>query len=150
MIINTHYHQILSVSDDMIRSILADCIHFSNVVYKHVDVDDLIQKAWKTWPDPDGEKLSAGMDESGIDFTIICGVDHLEISSEIVLKENKTIADIAQRYPNRLTALAGIDPRRENAVDLVRECMEEFGMKGIKYHPDLGYHPSGPESYKLL
>lgn len=150
MIINTHYHQILSVSDEMIKAILPDCIHFSKIVYKHVDQASLISKAKDVWPDPDGQKLISGMDEGGVDFTIICGVDHIEVPAETVQKENKTIAGIARRHPDRVAALAGVDPRRKNAVDMVRECIEEFGMKGLKYHPDFGYNPSGPESYKLL
>ena len=47
-------------------------------------------------------------------------------------------------------ALAGIDPRRPNAPDLLKQCFEEFGCRGLKYHPDIGYDPSGPESIKLL
>ena len=45
MIINTHYHQILSVSDEMIKAILPDCIHFSKVVYKKYDMESLTRKA---------------------------------------------------------------------------------------------------------
>jgi predicted TIM-barrel fold metal-dependent hydrolase len=33
---------------------------------------------------------------------------------------------------------------------MLRQCFEEFGVKGLKYHPDSGYDPSGPGSYKLL
>jgi predicted TIM-barrel fold metal-dependent hydrolase len=47
-------------------------------------------------------------------------------------------------------ALAGVDPRRPTAPDMLRQCFEEFGMKGLKYHPDHGYDPAGPESAKLL
>ena len=153
MIIDIHYHQLLSVSDEMIRSILPDSIRFSRIVYNHVDIDSLFHKAKEIWPDPDGEKLISGMDESGIDFTVICSVDNMEnreLTPEMVQRGNKIRADIAKRHPDRVIALAGVDPRRVNAVDMVRECMEEFGMKGLKYHPDEGYNPSGPESYKLL
>jgi hypothetical protein len=33
---------------------------------------------------------------------------------------------------------------------MLKQCFEEFNMKGLKYHPDDGYDPSGPESYILL
>ena len=33
---------------------------------------------------------------------------------------------------------------------MVKEYMEKFGMRGLKYHPDAGYDPGGPASYKLL
>ena len=153
MIIDTHHHQILSASDEKIRSILADSIRFSKIAFKRVDVEHLFLKAKETWLDPDGEKLLGWMDKSGIDFTLICGVDILEekgLTPEVVRTQNKTIAEIAKKHPDRVAALAGVDPRRDNAVDMVRECMEKFGMKGLKYHPDAGYDPGGPESYKVL
>lgn len=153
MIIDTHHHQILSVSDKMIHSILPDSIRFSKIVHKHVDMDRLVHRAREIWPDPDGEKLITGMDESGIDFTIICGVDHIEdkeLTPDLLRRTNMAIADIAGRYSDRVISLAGIDPRRDNAAGMVRECMEEFGMRGLKYHPDMGYDPVGPESYRLL
>ena len=153
MIIDTHHHQILSASDEKIRSILMDSVRFSKIAFNHVDVDHLFQKAKKTWPDPDGKKLLAWMDKSGLDFTLICGVDIMEekeLTPEVVRTQNKTIADIAKKHPDRVAALAGVDPRRDNAVDMVKEYMEKFGMRGLKYHPDAGYDPGGPASYKLL
>jgi len=33
---------------------------------------------------------------------------------------------------------------------MLKQCFEEFGVMGLKYHPDDGYDPCGPESYKLL
>ena len=153
MIIDTHYHLIPEASDVKIRSILYDSIRFSQTVYGHADVDALFQKAKDTWIDPDGEKLLAGMDESGISFRVICGVDNMGdkgLTPEMVRSNNRTVANIARNHPDRVMALAGVDPRRKEAVDMLRECLEEFGMKGIKYHADDGYNPSGPESYKLL
>jgi predicted TIM-barrel fold metal-dependent hydrolase len=47
-------------------------------------------------------------------------------------------------------ALAGVDPRRQNAPALLKQAFEEFGMRGLKYHADYGYDPSGPASYRLL
>ena len=59
-------------------------------------------------------------------------------------------ADVALHNPDRVIALAGVDPRRNDAADILTECFEEYGMKGLKYHPDYGYNPTGPESYTLL
>jgi uncharacterized protein len=63
---------------------------------------------------------------------------------------NKMIGDIARKNPGRILALAGIDPRRPEAPDMMKQCFEEYGVRGLKYHPDDGYDPCGPESYKLL
>jgi predicted TIM-barrel fold metal-dependent hydrolase len=93
------------------------------------------------------------MNTSGIDFTLICAVDNAARegnTEELVLRKNKMLGAVAQKNSRRVMALAGVDPRRPNALDLLKQCFEEFGMKGIKYHPDYGYDPGGPESYKLL
>lgn len=153
MIIDSHHHQILSVTDEMIHSILADSVRFSKIVHKRVDYNAMFNSAKEIWPDPDGVKLLREMDKDGIDFTVICGVDNYgspDATAEVIQNQNKAIAGIAKKYPDRIAALAGIDPRRENAVDMVRECVEDFGVIGLKYHPDKGFNPSGPESYRLL
>jgi len=118
-----------------------------------INMDDLIQRAQALFSDPDGDLLIAGMDESGVDLSVICAMDDANIKSftfDLAQRQNKAIGRIAQKYPDRVFALAGIDPRRPEAPKMMRECFEEFGMKGLKYHPDSGYDPSGPDSYKLL
>jgi predicted TIM-barrel fold metal-dependent hydrolase len=105
------------------------------------------------WGDPEGDKLIRSMDEGGVDFTVICAVDNADseiFTSELVEWQNKTVADVAQKHPDRVMALAGVDPRRNNATDLLKQAFEEFGMRGLKYHADYGYNPCGPESYRLL
>ena len=62
----------------------------------------------------------------------------------------RKMADLARKHPSRLIACAGIDPRRKNAVTILRRCVEEWGMRGVKYHPDAGWDPNGRESYRLL
>jgi predicted TIM-barrel fold metal-dependent hydrolase len=153
MIIDMHYHQIPAMPDEMIGALLSDITRALKIMNKKIDIDVLIEKAKASWADPDGEKLIAGMDESGVDYTVICAIDTIEggaITTEMAQFQNKMVADVARNNPDRVMALAGIDPRRENAVDMLCECFDDFGMRGVKYHPDFGFDPSGPESYKLL
>ncbi|MCP4666101.1 MAG: amidohydrolase family protein, partial [Deltaproteobacteria bacterium] len=113
----------------------------------------IIKKALETWADPTGDRLIALMDESGIDLTVICMVDNAgipQLTPEAIQRGNKIVGDVAFKYPNRVMALAGVDPRRPEAPDMVKQCFQEFGVKGLKYHPDYGFDPSGPESYKVL
>jgi predicted TIM-barrel fold metal-dependent hydrolase len=153
MIVDVHYHMIPMMPEEMIDSVLHDPIRMAKVMGQQIDHAALFDKAKALWGDPEGDKLIQSMDEEGVDFTVICGVDNAEnpvFTSELVEWQNKTVGDIAQRYPDRVMALAGVDPRRENAPDLLRQAMEEFGMRGLKYHADYGYDPVGPESYLLL
>ncbi|MBW1709993.1 MAG: hypothetical protein JRJ73_08955 [Deltaproteobacteria bacterium] len=59
------------------------------------------------------------MDEAGIDLNLICMVDHAEnerLKPETMQRGNKKISDVAKRFPDRVKALAGVDPRRPEAV----------------------------------
>jgi predicted TIM-barrel fold metal-dependent hydrolase len=102
--------------------------------------------------DPEGDKLVRRMDESDIDVTAICVVDNVDRGSnnERIMEINELCATAAAKHPGQLIALAGIDPRRPEAPTLFRRCIEEFGMKGLKWHPDNGYYPNSPEAYAVL
>jgi hypothetical protein len=93
------------------------------------------------------------MDALGIDKTVMLVDDFGLALGEAAVSiegQNKAFADLARKHPSRLIACAGIDPRRKNAVTILRRCVEEWGMRGVKYHPDAGWDPNGRESYRLL
>ena len=43
----------------------------------------------------------------------------------------------------------GIDPRRENLFDLVKEYIEEKGFRGLKLYPGLGFFPDDKNLYPI-
>jgi predicted TIM-barrel fold metal-dependent hydrolase len=98
------------------------------------------------------DKLVKRMDDSGIDVTAINVVDDLDkgMSDEQILQINKDCSEAAKQHPRRLLALAGIDPRRKDAPDLIRQCIKDYGMKGLKWHPDFGFYPNSKKAYKML
>jgi len=98
------------------------------------------------------DKLVKRMDASGIDVTAICVVDNVDFGADNdrLLRVNELCARAAARHPGRLISLAGVDPRRQEAPALLRRCVEDFGMKGLKWHPDSGYYPNSPEAYAVL
>jgi predicted TIM-barrel fold metal-dependent hydrolase len=153
MIIDVHYHLMPKLSEKMVRNLAHTAIGAAKIMKKKIDPEAIITKASETYADPTGERLIADMDSAGIDLTLICMVDNVNIvqlKPENMQKGNRIIGDIARKYPDRVMALAGIDPRRPKAPDMLRQCFEEFGVRGLKYHPDDGYDPSGPESYRVL
>ena len=153
MIVDVHYHLIPMLPDEMIEHLLEDPIRTLKIMGKEIDHDDLVKKASEKYADPTGEKLLASMDEAGIDFTCICAVDNADnefLTAELAMAQNEVVGQIAQQNPAKVMALAGIDPRRPTAPDMLKQCFDEYGMKGLKYHGDYGYNPAGPESYKLL
>ena len=153
MIVDVHYHMIPMMPEEMIESLLKDPIRMARVMGREIPHASLLERAKALWGDPEGEKLIQSMDEEGIDFSVICAVDNAAnevFTPELVEWQNQTVGNIARKNPDRVMALAGIDPRRENASDLLRQAFDEFGMRGLKYHADYGYDPAGTESYKLL
>jgi len=153
MIVDVHYHMIPMMPEEMIESLLEYPIGMTKVMGQEINRTSLFEKAKALWGDPEGEKLIRSMDEEGIDFAVVCAVDNVAnevFTPELVEWQNKTVAEVARKQPDRIMALAGVDPRRENASDLLRQAFEEFGMRGLKYHADYGYDPTGAESYKLL
>ncbi len=153
MIVDVHYHLIPVLPEEIVEHLVGDPLRAARIMGRPIDKETVVKKAIERWPDPTGEKLIASMEESGIDFTCICAVDNTNnemLTPELAQTQNMIIAEIARKYPDRIMALAGVDPRRPGAPDMLRQCFEEFGMKGLKYHPDHGYAPAGPESAKLL
>jgi len=153
MIIDVHYHLFARLSEPMARSLAQSAIRQAEELGKEIDPEALIKKVTKTWADPAGEGVLAIMEDAGIDLTLICMVDNTNIpqlKAENMQRGNKIIGDIARKNPGRIMALAGVDPRRLEAPDMLKQCFEEFGVRGLKYHPDDGYYPCGKESYKLL
>jgi predicted TIM-barrel fold metal-dependent hydrolase len=153
MIIDVHYHLFPRLSENMCRTLAQSAIHLARELGQEIDPEELIKKVSKTWPDPLGEGVLAIMEDAGIDLTLICMVDNANITQikpENMQRGNKLIGDIARKNPGRIMALAGLDPRRPEAPDMLKQCFEEYGVRGLKYHPDDGYYPCSKESYKLL
>jgi predicted TIM-barrel fold metal-dependent hydrolase len=153
MIIDVHCHLMPVMNEEIATHTARHAIRAAEIMGKSVSPETIIQKALETWADPTGERLIGLMDESGIDVTVICMVDNAGIPGvkpESIQRANRVLGDIASRYPDRVIAFAGVDPRRPEARDMLRQCFLEFGVKGLKYHPDHGYDPGGAESYRLL
>jgi len=154
MIVDVHYHLFpIDTTPEMVKDALTDSLRAAKIMGVEPNKEELIQKAAQLWGDKEGKNLLKIQDKAGIDLTIVCHVDNAE--SDLLTQEgsqlfNKAISDIANKYSNQLIAFAGVDPRRPEALDMLKQSFEEFGMKGLKYHPDDGYDPSGPESYILL
>ena len=153
MIIDIHYHYIrmssgTESSNNTIKGWfeLAECMGFKGSVDKYIpEVSDMVD-------DPECDKLVERMERNGIDRTVICYVDNFDNGSanEKIMLSNEICAQAAAKHTDKLIALAGIDPRRPDAPALLRRCLTEFGMKGLKWHPDDGYYPNSPEAYALL
>ncbi len=99
------------------------------------------------WYDPP-ETILALMDEAGIDKSIIMTYgDAPDVEGAL-----EYIAEAVAKYPDRLIGYARMNPRRgEEAHRLFRKAMEEYGFKGLKFHPVGNLcHPAGPETTEMI
>jgi len=98
-----------------------------------------------------GDIILSTAAEAGINVSALLIVDsNLANSNEQIILSNKAAAVIALNSGGSAIALAGINPRRENAPALVRQCITEFGMRGLKWHPDYGHLVNDEAAYAVL
>lgn len=104
--------------------------------------------------DATGDNMMKWMDQAGVDKCVIFGIDWAYASTgepRVTNKEqNKIHADAAKRHPDRLIALAAIDPRRPDAVAQFVEAVEDWGMKGLDLHQRTGFHADDPVCFPLV
>ena len=87
------------------------------------------------------------MDGAGIDYSVISVIDH-GLATAVgeadcsILEINRLYSDIARKYADRIIAFAGVDPRRGNALEILKTGINDFGMKGIKLLPPTGFYPN--------
>ena len=79
------------------------------------------------------ETMLATMDAAGVDMAVGCSLGQMI--------DNDFIAETVRRYPDRIIGFGQVDPRRPDAVETLRRCAVDLGLKGVKLHPTMhGYH----------
>jgi len=98
--------------------------------------------------DGTGERLVARMDAAGVDVSVLMPMDHTWVFPEPdvipIRDKNRLCREAARRHPGRIYTFAGVDPRRPDAVDILREAFED-GSIGLKLYPTNGFHPDDEE-----
>ena len=73
-----------------------------------------------------------------------------ELRSGIPPIPSEEIADAARANPDVLIPFASVDPARPDAVERARRLIEEHGVKGFKFHPNLqAFFPDDRAAYPL-
>lgn len=74
-----------------------------------------------------------GMDEAGVDMAVVSPIAPVELG----FHDNEYIAKLVKQYPDRIIGYASVHPADENAVDHLRQAVEDYGLKGLKLHPPI-------------
>ncbi|MDP2919746.1 MAG: amidohydrolase family protein [Dehalococcoidia bacterium] len=153
MIIDVHYHFMRLPADEATaRTMLSHLLDDAARTGYSKPIDQVLPAYRDLMDDTECDKLVRRMAADGIDITVVCVVDNtaMGLADERVLRINELCANAVAKHPGKLIALAGIDPRRPNAPALLRKCLTEYKMGGLKWHPDNGYYPNSKEAYAVL
>ena len=146
-------------------------------IHTHLcDYDSVAQPFWDSWAevgalrinrplkkvqrrlpefwDISGDMIVKDMDAAGIDKSVLLAIDwglarYLGEPKLSIEEINRVFADAANKYPQRLIAFTGIDPRRNEAAEMVERFLKEWGMKGIKLHSAAGFYPNDKVCYPI-
>ncbi len=92
------------------------------------------------------------MDSAGVAQSVLFVADFAARLGDVpfsIAEENRFIAEASKRYPDRIIPYYGIDPRRPGAADSYERAIKEWGVKGIKLHPVVGYFPHDRICYPI-
>lgn len=89
------------------------------------------------------DMLIEDLDDAGIERAVVLSIAYWFGEQEVsypgdpydnVRAENDWTAAEVAKYPDRLVAFCGVNPLRDFALDEMRRCSTELGMRGIKLH----------------
>jgi uncharacterized protein len=107
--------------------------------------DDL-RRSWGDLWDVDLDEHLEAMDPGA--RAVVLAFDAPDIG--IVVPNDYVAAYVAQ-HPDRLIGFASLDPKRPGAPDLLREAVEQLGLRGLKLGPIYQhFHPHDTECFDLL
>ena len=152
VVVDVHYHFIPAAPDDIVDLLTGEIKCGLERRRELPDKQSLRQMTRENLIDPKGELVLSRANKVGVDVTCINLTDfpHPDIDDELMLRSNQIAADLASQNPGKIFSFAGVDPRRPSAAEIAKTCLEDYGMIGIKWHPDLGFDPTSPEAYEVL
>jgi len=154
MIIDSHCHLIVEgwYPNSVILGICAvmrESMGKSTGVY--LDTADLAASVMPILVDATGEKLVATMDAAEVESACVFGVDYGLATKEEprvpIEEQNRTVAEVAKRFPGRLIPFFAIDPRRPNGLEMFQRAVEDWKMRGLKLYPPTGFFPHDAACY---
>ena len=116
------------------------------------DFRDMLMSMDPPVVDPEGDHVVEMMDKAGVDKGVIFPVDWAAVTGEPkipVREQNKAHADAAKKHKGRFIPICALDPRRGNALDLAKEAIEDWGMKGFYFMPPAGFRPDDPICFPI-
>jgi predicted TIM-barrel fold metal-dependent hydrolase len=116
------------------------------------DFKDMLTAMKPSVVDPQGDGVIELMDKAGVDKAVIFPVDWEAVTGPPnvpVRDQNKAHADAAKKHKGRFIPVYALNPTRGNALDLAKEGIEEWGMRGFYFMPASGFRPDDPVCFPI-
>ncbi|MFC1921500.1 amidohydrolase family protein [Chloroflexota bacterium] len=116
------------------------------------DFKDMLTAMKPSVVDPEGDGVIELMDKAGVDKAVIFPVDWEAVTGPPnvpIREQNKAHADAAKKHKGRFIPVCALNPTRGNALDLAREAIEDWGMKGFYFMPASGFRPDDPVCFPI-
>lgn len=115
------------------------------------DVHEANPDSEDVWVYADIHKYSQQMDALGIEKAVIMPLnDPWLMSMEFTVDAvHRNLAAMKAQYPGKFFAFADIDPRNspDESLSSIRKAIEEYGLDGIKIHPNNSGIPADSKYY---
>lgn len=90
---------------------------------------------WQARDNGDAGRWLSALDAHGVDKAILMGHANL-VRPDLCEQDNNNLCRLGARYPERLIPVGTSWPQlQERGVGEARRCLEQLGMKGLKFHP---------------
>ena len=104
--------------------------------------------------DPKGDVTIENMDRAGVDKAMVCVADFgLAVPGEdtkLPIEDiNRLTYEIVKNHSDRLFFSVGVDPRRKNALEILKTGVNELESKALKLYPGAGWYPNDRLAYRL-
>jgi predicted TIM-barrel fold metal-dependent hydrolase len=93
------------------------------------------------------------MDKVWIDKRVVLIIDWgvgLGEPTKSIGEIHDEILGVCARFPDRLLGFAGVDPRRDEAPEIVERAFDSLGARGLKLHPTTGWNLSDERAHRLV
>ena len=116
------------------------------------DFKDMLTAMKPSVVDPEGDGVIELMDKAGVDKAVIFPVDWEAVTGPPkvpVRDQNKAHADAAKKHKGRFVPVCALNPTRGDALDIAKEAIEDWGMKGFYFMPASGFRPDDPVCFPI-
>ena len=115
-------------------------IHVHPAFYETICHDEVQEKfaqdmygLYKTDIFPE-EVMFQQMECAGIDRAVLLPLD-LTTTHGGMLGTNEQVKTLVDMYPDKLIGFASVDPKREDAAEVLEEAFVKYNLSGLKLHP---------------